>query len=168
MISTLDASLSTLIDAASFTQLTLPYSLLGNEPFLSLAPDCGGGLILQKSFYADFVSPGAAVGGDFDAHCTAIYVIGKIQFQVLETHAERQQALQQRMDCIEKLYQVASVSSSLHRASLMLHQLCDWVGIHEASEIPVEWVARLAGVQPKTVHLAWEKYWQDCQLFVEH
>jgi hypothetical protein len=166
MPSALDVTSPTLIDASSFTRLTLPYQSLQAESFLSLAPDCQGGLILQKSFYADFVAPGAAVGGSFDANCTGIYAIGKIRFCPLGSHGERQQALQQRMRCIEQLYHVTSAAAPLQRASLMLSQLCDWVGIHEASEIPAEWVGKLAGVNAKTVRLAWGKYWQDCQLFV--
>lgn len=167
MLSISDAS-PTLIDAASFTELHLPHAFdnLQNELCFALSPACQGGLILQKSFYADFVAPGAVIGGHLDSGCTKIYAIGKIQFQPLITHTEKQQALQQRIQCIEKLYHVTSSFSSLHRAILMINQLCDWVGIYEATEIPSEWVAQLAGVQPKTVALAWQKYWQDCEVFV--
>lgn len=158
-------SLPCLEVAIDRTQSELPPAFLQAGSFISLAPDCQGGVVLQKPFYTDFAGPGAAIGGRFDETCTAIRIIGTVKFQVLSTHAECQQALQARLGYIERLCSIASSPCALYRAALMLNQLCDWVGIYEASEIPPAWVAQLAGVQPKTIELAWKKYWQDCQMF---
>jgi hypothetical protein len=42
---------------------------------LAIDPDSLGGLLLVKAFYVDFAGPGAAVGGEFDQDCTAVYAI---------------------------------------------------------------------------------------------
>jgi hypothetical protein len=152
---------------AGISHLSLPHALLQEQPVLGLAPTSRGGLILRKSFYADFVSAGAAIGGRSDQQYTEIYVIGQVKLQTLLLPVERQRACQRRMACIQTLARISSTPSSPQRALLIVNQLCDWVGIGTASEIPVEWVASLAGVLPKTVRQAWQKYWQDCHLFTQ-
>lgn len=125
-----------------------PISLFQSGQLLALKPDCHGGLILHKGFYADFVGPGAAVGGSFDIKCTSVYVAGVVEFNVPETFAERQEAFKNRLNYIKLLEQIALEPSSPRRAQLILQQLCEWLGETEAHKIPRELVAKLAGLHP--------------------
>lgn len=137
---------------------SLPLSYFKSGQFLSLTPDCQGGLILQKPFYADFVGPGAAVGSSFDVNCISVYVIGAVKFSASTTFSERQQAFQQRMTYTQKLQTIAGVEAPLRRAFLILQQLSQWAGTEEAKKIPDELVARLAGLLSKTVKVARKNY----------
>ena len=132
----------------------LPLSFFKSGQFLSLAPNCRGGLILQRPFYADFVGPGAAVGSSFDVNCILVYAIGKVEFCAPRTYSERQQAFQQRMAYSQQLQDMVGEEAPLHRSILILNQLSQWVGAEEATKIPDELVARLAGVLTKTVKVA--------------
>ena len=132
----------------------LPLSFFKSGQFLSLTPNCQGGLILQRPFYADFVGSGAAVGSSFDVNCTSVYAIGKVEFCVPATYSERQQAFEQRMAYSQQLQDIVGEQAPLHRSILMLNQLSQWVGAEEVTKIPDELVARLAGVLTKTIKVA--------------
>lgn len=143
---------------ANSTAAELPLSFFKSGQFLCLTPDCKGGLILQKPFYADFVGPGAAVGSSFDINCTSVYVIGTVEFYVPETYPVRQKAFQKRMAYSKRLQNIAGVEAPIHRCCLMLHQLCHWVGVKETNKVPDELIARLAGALTKTVKVARNQY----------
>ncbi|MEW6498368.1 MAG: hypothetical protein AB1589_38585 [Cyanobacteriota bacterium] len=136
----------------------LPLSFFKSGQFLCLSPECQGGLIIHKSFYADFVGPGAAVGSSFDVNCTSVYVIGEVKFWVPATYAERQQAFQKRMAYSQQLQELVGQGAPLQRCALILNQLSQWVGAKEANNIPDELVARLAGVFTKTVKMTRKTY----------
>lgn len=144
-------------DAQKKEPSLLPLSLLKSGQFLALDPDCQGGLILHKGFFSDFVGAGAAVGGCFDLKSTAIYTIGMVKFHAPETHQERRQAFQQRLGYIHQLQQIIVEPLPVRRASVLLHQLYEWVGIKEVSKIPHEFMARLIGVYPETIAFAWQQ-----------
>lgn len=154
MASAPTAQLAILKHQNDFADSSLPVSLLQSGQFLFLAPDCQGGLILQKPHYADFVGPGGAIGSSFDTNCTAIYVIGVVNFRVPDTAEERQQAYQQRMAYSTQLMEIAAELTPLRRAFAMLKQLQQWVGVTETQKIPTDLIAHLAGVLPKTAAIA--------------
>lgn len=129
----------------------LPLSFFKSGQFLCLSPDCKGGLILQKQFYADFVGPGAVVGSNFDVNCISVYVVGTVEFLVPTTYSERQQAYQKRLAYTQQLQEIAGKEAPLQRGFSILHQLCEWVGAKHTQQIPDELVARLAGVLTKTI-----------------
>lgn len=131
-----------------------PLQLLKSGQLLSVAPDCQGWLLIQKPYFAEFVGPGAAVGGSFDVKCTSVYVIGAVQFQAPETHLERRQAYQQRIIYIEKLQEISSEPSPLSCARTMVNQLNQWCGIDQVKSIPNEWIAQLIGALPQTIAVA--------------
>lgn len=130
--------------------------LFKSGQWLALKPECRGGLIVQKSYYADFVGPGAAVGGSFDVNCTSVYVIGEVEFYAPTTYTERQDAFQKRVSYLKKLSEILSVHAPIHRACLIIRQLCLWVGVNQSRSIPVELIARLGGLMPQSVALAWQ------------
>jgi hypothetical protein len=131
--------------------------LFKSGQWLALKPECRGGLIVQKSFYADFVGPGAAVGGSFDVNCTSVYVLGEVEFYAPTTYEERQYAFQKRVTYIEKLSAILSVRAPVHRACLTIRQLCLWVGVSQTRSIPLELIAQLGGLLPHSVALGWRQ-----------
>ena len=123
---------------------------------LTIAPDSVGGLLLVKPFYIDFAGPGAAVGGAFDRHCTAVYILGSVQFQTLLTQRDREEAIQTRIAYAEQLSVILDTPHATHRARLILDQLTNWLPGNLALTIPAELTAGLAGVLPKTIQSAWD------------
>ena len=137
---------------------SLPLSFFKRGQILSLTPDCQGGIILQKQFYADFVGSGAVVGSSLDVNCRSIYVIGSVKFQTSPSFAERQQALQKRIAYLERLQEIAQEYAPEQRACLILHQLSEWVGCEEVKKIPNELVAQIAGLFAKTIDCVRKNY----------
>lgn len=86
-------------------QSNQPIQLLKTGQLLALAENSQAGLIIQKRYHAEFVGPGAAVGGIFDLSCTAVFTLGKVEFWVPSTAAQRSQTYQNRIACIEKMRQ---------------------------------------------------------------
>lgn len=152
-----NASQATAQNSTSHSCSRLPLDLFKSGQLLVLKSNSRGGLIIQKPFYADFVGSGAAVGGSFDIQCTSVYVIGEVEFDVPASYEERQQAFQTRIAYIQKLEEILSVSSSIHRACLMIRQLSLWLGVSHVRRIPLELIAQLGGVLPKSVSVAWRQ-----------
>jgi hypothetical protein len=152
-----NASQATAQNSTSHSCSRLPLDLFKSGQLLVLKSNCRGGLIIQKPFHADFVGPGAAVGGSFDIQCTSVYIVGEVEFDVPASYEERQQAFQTRIAYIQKLEEILSVSSSIHRACLMIQQLSLWLGVSHVRKIPLELIAQLGGVLPKSVSVAWQR-----------
>lgn len=119
-----------------------------------LAPECQGGLIIEKQFYSDFAGPGAAIGGQFDAACVAIYPVGAIQVRSLTSRQERFQALQIRIAYAERLGKIASLQVPLRRGGLIVEQLSKWLPHQSVEAIADELIAQLVGILPTTVRLS--------------
>lgn len=137
---------------------SVPLDLLKTGQLLALTSDCRGGLIIQKRFYADFVGPGAAVGGSFDVNCTSVYAIGKVEFYAPTTYEERQQAFQMRITYTQKLGEILLELAPLPRAFLIINQLSQWLGVDKVKKIPPELIAQLGGVLPRTAAIALQKH----------
>ncbi len=136
------------------SEITTPLTLLKSGQLLALTPDCPGALFLQKAFYTEFVGPGAAVGGNLDVQCTAIYRVGNVRFCVPETYEERQQAFRKRIEYIARLQELMLVDAPLRRAGLVINQLGQWLGLQEAQKVPNELIASLVGLLPRNVEFA--------------
>ncbi len=137
---------------------SVPLDLLKTGQLLIVRPNCQGGLIIQKRFYADFVGPGAAVGGSFDVSCTSVYAIGNVEFYAPTTYEERQQAFQKRIAYAQTLGEVLQELAPLRRAFLIINQLSQWVGADKTKRIPPELIAHLGGLLPRTVAVALRQY----------
>ncbi|MGC9503568.1 hypothetical protein [Baaleninema sp.] len=138
--------------------ISLPLSLLRSGQILALTPDSKGGLILQKGFYADWIPPGALVGGYYDIDCSRVYVAGKIRFHAPESRQGRSKALQIRMGQISQLQEIIGDPSSFRRAYKILRHLSQWLSYRDMRQIPHELIAQLVGVNPSTVKLFWNRY----------
>jgi hypothetical protein len=140
-----------------FTAAPVPLSLLRSGQLLVITPDSQGGLLLDKGFYVDLVMPGAAVGGLFDLDCQAIHVIGTVQFYAPATRDDRAMAYQQRMIGKNALKRIILELAPLRRTHQIIQLLARKFGTDEIKKILPEWIARLVGVTPETVHVFWQR-----------
>ncbi|NCJ07006.1 hypothetical protein GS597_10895 [Synechococcales cyanobacterium C] len=134
-----------------------PIELLKSGQLLALSQHEPGGLILQKPYHAEFVNAGSAVGGMFDTQCVTLYTLGAVEFTVPESTPERQVAFQQRMDDIDAMQQLCQDDSPLRRAVAIVQLLCERFGVTEVQSIPNDVLAKLVGVLPGTVAIAWQQ-----------
>ncbi|MGF1601634.1 MAG: hypothetical protein ACFCU8_06380 [Thermosynechococcaceae cyanobacterium] len=136
---------------------TQPIELLKSGQLLALSKDEPAGLILQKPFHAEFVGPGAAVGGMFDVQCVTIHTLGKAEFTVPENKEERQVAFNQRLEDIS-LIQTLCDEVPLKRAIALLELFREkQFALDEIQTIPNEVLAKLVGVLPSTFEMAWQQ-----------
>ncbi|MBF2028166.1 MAG: hypothetical protein IGS48_15605 [Oscillatoriales cyanobacterium C42_A2020_001] len=125
---------------------------------LAIAPDSPGGLLIVKSFYVDFAGPGAAVGGEFDRHCTAVYIVGTVRLQTIAHQSDREDAIQTRLAYVEQLSHIVDNPNAQQRGRAIVHQLAEWLPGNLSLTIPAELTAGLAGVLPTTVQMAWQSH----------
>jgi hypothetical protein len=134
-----------------------PIELLKSGQLLAVTDGATSGIILQKPFFAEYIGPGAAIGGLFDLKCVTIYTLGQAEFTVPSTLQERQEAFRRRMEHIEAMQTLCQAEVPLRRAIDLLDMLCDRFGIEEMRAIPNDVLAKIVGVMPATVGMAWQK-----------
>jgi hypothetical protein len=134
-----------------------PIELLKSGQLLAVTDSLSAGVILQKPYFAEFVGPGAAVGGMFDIECVTLYALGEGEFTAPATLEERQQAFRRRIEDIEMMQQLCESDVPLQRATNVLKLLCDRFGTDEIRSIPNDVLAKLAGVLPGTIQMAWQQ-----------
>ncbi len=134
-----------------------PLELLKNGQLLSVANNSDAGVILQKNFFAEFVGPGAAIGGMFDVGCVKIYTLGKGELSTPATLIERQQAFHRRIEDIEMMQKLCQSEAPLQRSIDLLELLCDRFSLPEVRKIPNDVLAKTVGVFPNTIVMAWQQ-----------
>jgi hypothetical protein len=134
-----------------------PIELLKSGQLLAVTDSEPAGIILQKPFFAEFIGPGAAIGGLFDLKCVTIYTLGKAEFTAPATQEERQFAFRRRIDDIAIMQTLCQTEAPLRRAIDLLDMLCDRMGTTEIRTIPNEVLAKVVGVMPGTIAMAWQK-----------
>jgi hypothetical protein len=112
------------------------------------------GLILYKSYYAEFAGPGAAVGGIFDEDCQHVIPVGDLSLIRPNSHEERQKAYLIRRQWIRLTQQFTDNSASLQRAQMILNQFENYFDQETIARLPDESFAMLVGVLPQTVRKA--------------
>jgi hypothetical protein len=112
------------------------------------------GLILCKSFHAEFAGPGSAVGGLFDEDCQRVIPVGDLSLVCPEDHEERQKAYLIRRQWIRLTHQLTNKDVPIQRAQSILNQFETYFDADTVSRIPDDIFASLVGVLPHTVQLA--------------
>ena len=142
--------------AAMDKRNTQPIELLKSGQLLALSSHPPAGLILQKPFHAEFVGPGAAIGGMFDVQCVTLHTLGQAEFTVPESKEERQQAFERRVEDIAMI-QTLCDEVPLKRAIAILEMFRQQqFDLEEIRTIPHEVLAKLVGVLPGTIEMAWQ------------
>jgi len=133
-----------------------PVELLKSSQLLSIGGSEGAGLIIQKPFFAEFVSHGAAIGGLFDLQCVTVYTLGDVQITVPGEKVDRQTAFQRRIEDIESMQDLCQSDSPLERGVSILNLLCERFDRQQIETIPNDVIAKLVGVLPGTINEAWK------------
>lgn len=138
-----------------------PVELLKSGQLLSIGGNEGAGLIIQKPFFAEFVSHGAAIGGLFDLQCVTVYTLGEVQITVPVDKVDRQTAFQRRIQDIESMQDLCQSDSSLERGISVLNLLCERFDRQQIQTIPNDVLSKLVGVLPRTIGEAWKHVTTD-------
>jgi hypothetical protein len=109
------------------------------------------GLILIKSFHAEFAGPGSAIGGDFDRDCQDIITVGDLSVAAPGSQEERQKAYLIRRQWIRLANQITEHQLPADRVKMMLQQFENYFAMETVKALPDEAFALLVGVLPRTV-----------------
>jgi hypothetical protein len=110
------------------------------------------GLILVKSFHAEFAGPGSAIGGDFDRDCQDIIPVGDLSVAAPTSQDERQKAYLIRRQWIRLANQITEHQVPADRVKMMLQQFENYFAMDTVKALPDDAFAMLVGVFPRTVH----------------
>jgi hypothetical protein len=128
------------------------------ERLLAISEHKKSGLILCKEFHAEFAGPGAAVSSPVEQPYKAVIAIGAPDLISLETLEARRQAYGRRIQWGRWLYKIAEHPDPIVRVERLFAGFEGFFGRQVVMSIPVEVVALLVGVFPKTVQEAQEHY----------
>lgn len=112
------------------------------------------GLILYKTFHAEFAGPGAAIGGSYDQDCQQVIPVGSLSLIRPDSHKDQQNAYLIRRQWIKLTQQFTDQSSPLQRAQMILNQFETYFDQQTIARIPDEAFAMLVGVLPYSIRLA--------------
>ena len=106
---------------------------------------------MYKDYHAEFVGPGAAVGGKFDSDAKAITTVGKISLILPENTEERLQAYKMRRQWVKLTKQITDNPEPTERARVILNQFEHWFDAETVTKLPDDAFAMLVGVLPQTI-----------------
>ncbi len=109
------------------------------------------GLIIYKSFHAEFAGPGAAVGSYFDVDCSEILPVGDLSLVSPDCQEDRQKAYLIRRQWIRLTQQLTDNPQPLQRAQMILNQFENYFGASTVDQLPDDAFALLVGVLPQTI-----------------
>ncbi|MFM2431216.1 MAG: hypothetical protein RLZZ511_2429 [Cyanobacteriota bacterium] len=117
-----------------------------------------GGLIVMKSFHAEFAGPGAAFGSVFDQDCVAVLPVGDFAAAVPGSQEDRQKAYLIRRQWIRLIQQITDNPDAHDRVVTLLNQFNNYFDWHTVSQLPDEAFALMVGVLPQTVTQVRSRY----------
>ena len=122
-----------------------------SEKLLVVNPRRKNGLIVYKKYHAEFVGPGAIVGGQFDTNAVAVMAVGNLSLIVPETSEQRRQAYKMRRQWVKLTKQITDNPVPTERARVILNQFEHWFDAETVAKLPDEAFALLVGVLPQTI-----------------
>lgn len=109
------------------------------------------GLILYKKYHAEFIGPGAIVGGSFDLDTVNIIPVGTLSLVSPQNSQERRQAYKMRRQWVRLTKQIIDNPEPMERAQVILNQFEHWFDLETVASLPDEAFALLVGVLPQTI-----------------
>jgi hypothetical protein len=109
------------------------------------------GLILYKSYHAEFAGPGAAVGGFYDRDCKSALPVGNLSLLSPASYEERQRAYLIRRQWIRLMRQITEKTVPQQRVQMILTQFENYFDGETVAQLPDDAFALLVGVLPQTV-----------------
>lgn len=122
-----------------------------SQKLLVVNPRRKNGLIVYKKYHAEFVGPGAIVGGQFDTNVVDVIAVGKLSLITPETSQQRRQAYKMRRQWVKLTKQITDNPVPTERARVILNQFEHWFDSETVAKLPNEAFAMLVGVLPQTI-----------------
>lgn len=122
-----------------------------SEKLLIVNPRRKNGLIVYKKYHAEFVGPGAIVGGQFDTNIVDVIAVGKLSLITPETSEQRRQAYKMRRQWVKLTKQITDNPVPTERARVILNQFEHWFDAETVTKLPDDAFAMLVGVLPQTI-----------------
>ena len=126
-------------------------SRLKKRELLIVNPRRKNGLILYKKYHAEFIGPGAIVGGSFDLDTVSIIPVGTLSLVSPQNSQERRQAYKMRRQWVRLTKQIIDNPEPTERAQVILNQFEHWFDLDTVASLPDEAFALLVGVLPQTI-----------------
>lgn len=124
---------------------------LRHKNLLVINPKRKNGLILIKTYYAEFAGPGAIVGGCFDKDLEQVIPVGKLSLISPINHSQRQRAYLIRRQWVKLIKQITDNPIPHERAQVILNQFEHWFDANTANKLSDEVFALMVGVLPHTI-----------------
>ena len=118
---------------------------------LVVNPRRKNGLILYKTYHAEFAGPGAIVGGQFDLDVARLLAVGNLSLITPNDSQARKQAYKMRRQWVKLTKQIIDNPQPIERAQVILNQFEHWFDLETVTELPDEAFALLVGVLPQTI-----------------
>lgn len=112
-------------------------SLQGKQ-LLVINPRRKNGLILYKSYHAEFAGPGAAIGANFDDDVVDVLPVGKLSLTIPKTSQERIKSYLIRRQWVKLAKQISDNAIPQQRAQVILNQFEHWFDLDTATLLPDE------------------------------
>jgi len=127
---------------------------LEQKNLLIVNPKRKNGLILIKTYYAEFAGPGAIVGGCFDEDLINVIPVGNLSLIQPNNFQERQRAYLIRRQWVKLIKQITDNPIPRQRAQVILNQFEHWFDSKTAEKVSDEVFASIVGVFPETIKKA--------------
>ena len=124
---------------------------LQQQKLLIVNPRRRNGLILYKSYSAEFAGPGSIVGGVGDIGCRAVLPVGDLELLVPATADDRQRGYLTRRQWIQLTRKITEQEQPEKRAKMILDQFEHYFDAKAIAKIPDEAFSLLVGVLPQTI-----------------
>lgn len=124
---------------------------LQQQQLLIVNPRRRNGLILYKSYSAEFAGPGSIVGGVGDLGCRAVLPVGDLDLLVPTTADDRQRGYLTRRQWIQLTRKITEQEQPEKRAKMILDQFEHYFDAKAIAKIPDEAFSLLVGVLPQTI-----------------
>lgn len=126
-------------------------SRLKTSELLIVNPRRKNGLIVYKKYHAEFIGPGAIVGGNFDLDLVDLIAVGNLSLVSPQNSQERKQAYKMRRQWVRLTKQIIDNPKPIERAQVILNQFEHWFDTETVNKLPDEAFALLVGVLPQTI-----------------
>lgn len=126
-------------------------SRLKAKELLIVSPRRKNGLIVYKKFHAEFIGPGAIVGGEFDLDAINIISVGNMSLVSPRNSQDRKQAYKMRRQWVRLTRQIIDNPEPTERAQVILNQFEHWFDGETVAKLPDEAFSSLVGVLPQTI-----------------
>lgn len=127
---------------------------LEHKQLLVINPRKKNGLILIKTYYAEFAGPGAIIGGCFDQDLVNVIPVGNLSLIQASNFQEKQRAYLIRRQWVKLIKQITDNPIPRQRAQVILNQFEHWFDSETAEKVSDEVFASIVGVFPETIKKA--------------